>query len=84
MPVLLKYAWHIKIIVQTEGTTVAQSRAGKCSNHSVGGVTARGTRNVPGVGIETTPGNSTVAKQHYIFEGIGGSGTVLAPLSFSH
>jgi len=42
LALLIKYVWHIKIIVQTEGLTVAQSRPGECLNHSVGGVTARG------------------------------------------
>lgn len=56
----VKYAQYIKINVQTEGLTVAQSRPGKCLNHSVGGETARGVRNVPGAGTETTPGNGTV------------------------
>lgn len=63
---LVKYAWHIKIIVQTEGLTVAQSRPGRCLNHSVGGATARRIRNVPGVGIETTPGNGTVGNNSHI------------------
>lgn len=59
LALLVKYVWHIKIIVQTEGLTVAQSRPGRCLDHSVGGATARRIRNAPGVGIETTPGNGT-------------------------
>lgn len=66
LALLIKYVWHIKIIVQTEGLTVAQSRPGKCLNHSVGGVTARGISNVPGVGRETTPGNGTVGNNLHI------------------
>lgn len=66
LALLVKYAWYIKIIVQTEGLTVAQRRPGKCLHHSVGGVTARGIRNVPGVGIETTPGNGTVGTNLYL------------------
>lgn len=66
LALLIKYVWHIKIIVQTEGLTVAQSRPGKCLNHSVGGVIARGIRNVPGVGRETTPGNGNVGNNLHI------------------
>lgn len=66
LALLVKYAWHIKIIVQTEGLTVAQSRPGRCLDHSVGGATARRIWNVPGVGIETTPGNGTVGNNLHI------------------
>lgn len=48
LALLVKYVWHIKIIVQTDGLTVAQSRPGRCLDHSVGGATARRIRNVPG------------------------------------
>lgn len=68
LALLLKYAWFIKINVETEGLAVARCSPGKCLNQSVGGETAREIRNVPGVGRETTPGNGTTGNNWHILQ----------------
>lgn len=83
LALLVKYAWYIKIIVQTEGLTVAQSRPGKCLNHSVGGVAAGAVGNVPGVGTETTPGNGIVGNNLHIL-GHGRFWNCICSLHFHH
>lgn len=77
------YAWHIKIIAQTEGFAVAQSRPGKCLNHSAGGETAGGNQE-GSRGGDRHYSRGRYCRKRDRFEGIGGSGTALAPLGFSH
>lgn len=80
LALLVKYVWHIKIIVQTEGLTVAQSRPGRCLDHLVGGATARESGMCRG-GKETTPGNGTVGN-HLHISGHGRFWTAFVPLHF--
>lgn len=76
---LVKYvAMAIKIIVQTDGLTVAQSR--RCLDHSVGGAIT-GESGMCRGGNGNYPGNGTVGN-HLHISGHGGSGTAFCSPAF--
>lgn len=60
------------------GLTVAQSRPGRCLDHSVGGRDWK--IKCAGVGMETT--QMVLWKPFAYFKGMGGSGTAFVPLHF--